>query len=124
MCLLKEDGLGRDHKPVWRNAFDDAYAIHKDRLLTLATGITGDRHAADDVMHDVFATLLNETWRLGNGTDVMGFLVVSVRNGALDVLRRRTRRRSRERIHAERSVASSDDPVRRTAQAEEAEPNR
>jgi RNA polymerase sigma factor (sigma-70 family) len=72
-------------------------------------------------MHDVFAKLLMETWRLGNGSSVLPFLVVSVRNGALDQLRRRTRRQARELEHVERSASPAVDPSLRSAQAEEVE---
>lgn len=113
--------MATDDKPAWRIAFDDAYATHKERLLTLATAITGDRCAAEDVMHDVFATLLKETWRLGDGASVLPLLVVSVRNGALDLLRRRTRRQTRELEHAERSASPAADPSLHSAQAEEVE---
>ena len=72
-------------------------------------------------MHDVFATLLKEPWRLGNGSKVLPFLVVSVRNGALDQLRRRTRRHARELEHVERSALPAADQSLQRAQVEEVE---
>jgi RNA polymerase sigma factor (sigma-70 family) len=72
-------------------------------------------------MHDVFATLLKETWRLGNGSNVLPFLVVSMRNRALDLLRRRTRRQARELEHVERSALPAADQSLRSAQVEEVE---
>lgn len=119
--LLKEGVLGTDGKPAWRTAFDDAYTAHKARLLTLATAITGDRNAAEDIMHDVFTKLLKETWRLGNGSSVLPFLVVSTRNGALDQLRRRMRRQAREYEHVERSATRATDPSLGSVHAEEVE---
>ena len=72
-------------------------------------------------MHDVFAVLLKDSWRLSNGASLLPFLVISVRNGALDQLRRRTRRQARELEHVERSALPATDPSQRSAQAEEVE---
>ena len=113
--------MGKDEKAEWRSAFDDTYATHKARLLALAIALTGDRDAAEDVVHDVFATLLKQPWRLGNGAGMMPFLVVSVRNGAFDLRRRRRRRREREKEHVERSTFSPVDPSLHAAESEEEE---
>lgn len=113
--------MGQGNKPVWRAAFDAAYETHKERLLTLGMAITGDRSCAEDVVHDVFTTLLKETWRLGSAADILPFLVVSVRNGALDLLRRRSRRQAREIEHTERVGSPAADPPGLSAQAEEME---
>jgi RNA polymerase sigma-70 factor (ECF subfamily) len=57
--------------------------------MTLATALLGDRNAAEDVVHDVFAMLVSEVGRLGNGSNISSFLTTCVRNRALDVCRRR-----------------------------------
>ena len=66
----------------WRTAFDQTYAEHKDRLLTLAMAFMGNRHAAEDVVHDVFSSLLTQTSRLNNGSNLRAYLSVCVRNSA------------------------------------------
>jgi RNA polymerase sigma-70 factor (ECF subfamily) len=76
------------------DAVRKAYERHKERLLTVAFGLTGDRAAAEDVVHDVFARVLqNSSWPSGQGAQCR-YLVVCVRNQALDWLRYRKRHRT------------------------------
>ena len=97
MDVERKDGL--------RPAFEAAYAEHKKSLLTLAVALTGERHAAEDVVHDVFARLLRDTARLGNGHDTRGYLATCVRNRAVDVLRTRSRHaRHVERVGRDRET--------------------
>ena len=79
--------------PTDRLAFETAYRQHRQRLVTLATALTGDQAAAEDVVHDVFAMLALERFRLRNGSSPAAFLTTCVRNKALDALRLRKRRR-------------------------------
>jgi RNA polymerase sigma-70 factor (ECF subfamily) len=69
-------------------AIEESYRTHKDRLLTLAAAFLGDRAAAEDVVHDVFASLLAGKGRSRNGTGVAAYLTACVRNRAIDVLRK------------------------------------
>lgn len=85
-------------------AFEKVYMTHKDRLLTLATALTGDRSAAEDVVHDVFASLIEEPWRLRDGANLPAYLAVCARNRALDLARRQ-----KSRI----KLATNDTPLRR-----------
>ncbi len=74
-----------------RKAFEDAYRSHKERLLTLATALTGDRGRAEDIVHDVFASLIEEPGRLRNSKNLLGFLAVCARNRAYDLYRKTKR---------------------------------
>jgi len=76
------------------DALRRAYERHKKRLLTMAVALTGDRGAAEDVVHDVFARLLqSSSWPSGKSS-LRRYLVVCVRNQALDWLRYRKRHRT------------------------------
>lgn len=79
--------------PTERLAFERAYREHRERLVTLAAALTGDRVASEDIVHDVFAMLTKERWRLRNGSNPSAFLTTCVRNKALDAVRLRKRRR-------------------------------
>jgi len=113
--LSGEAGLAR------HAVFEEAYRAHKDRLLTLAAAFTGDRSVGEDVVHDVFASLMNETWRLRNGSKIGPYLAVCVRNRATDVLRRAHRQAVRlKRKAAVNSDGVAADPGAQAAQDEEA----
>ena len=78
--------------PTDRLAFEREYRQHRERLVTLAAALTGDRAASEDIVHDVFAMLTKERWRLRNGSNPSAFLTTCVRNKALDAVRLRKRR--------------------------------
>ena len=103
-----------------RKAFEEAYRAHKDRLLTLAVALTGDRSAAEDVVHDVFASLAREGWRLHGERNVAGFLVTCVRNRALDVYRKQARERQTSgTVNVVRMGSATDNPAEKAVLAEE-----
>jgi RNA polymerase sigma-70 factor (ECF subfamily) len=74
-----------------QTSLEASYMAHKDRLLTLATAFLGDRNAAEDVLHDVFASLLADKRHAWNGTGIAAYLTTCVRNRAIDALRKRAR---------------------------------
>jgi RNA polymerase sigma factor (sigma-70 family) len=63
---------------------ESLYLQHKDRLLTLATALTGQISAGEDIVHDVFAKLVKDGLRRGNDNHVAGYLSVCVRNRGMD----------------------------------------
>ena len=80
--------------------FEAAYDAHAPEVLRVATTILGDRHQAEDVVHEVFLRL----WRRPDSFDpsrgdLGGFLRGAARNGAIDAWRRNgSARRTRERL--------------------------
>jgi RNA polymerase sigma factor (sigma-70 family) len=102
--------------------FEDLYSSHKDRLLTIAAALVGDRATAEDVVHDVFASVLRNGRWLRKGACSPAFLAVCVRNRAVDVLRRRKRRAQPSRNGSDgRPDLHLCDPADQAAQREEAE---
>ena len=105
-----------------RKAFEEAYLAHKDRLLTLALALTGDRNTAEDVVHDVFASLIKECPRLRHRNSLFAFLAVCARNRAYDLYRKATRENLRP---AETPTlgrgAPRNDPAEQVARNEEKE---
>jgi RNA polymerase sigma-70 factor (ECF subfamily) len=105
-----------------RESLERAYLAHKDRLFTLATALTGDRAAAEDVVHDVFASLIEQPRRVRGGRALAAFLSVCARNRALDWLRTQGRRAAREAMGAApANERGRDDPVERASRKEEEE---
>lgn len=91
-----------------RQALERIYRSHKDGLYTLAASIVGDRHTAEDVLHDVFVALARRAGRLTLTGSLRGYLATSCVNRARDVLRRRERLR-REAARPDRP-APADEP--------------
>ena len=70
-------------------AFDAIYAAYKDRILTVAYQVLGERPAADDVLQDVFLSLVRKPRCLLRAKSIRGYLLSMAVNRARDVLRRR-----------------------------------
>ena len=97
-----------------------AYQAHKKRLFTIAVALTGDRAAAEDVVHDVFAQLIQSTsWPRGDNS-LAKYLVVCARNRALDWLRARRRHRS-ELVDLRELRSQEADPAEAAARQQELE---
>jgi RNA polymerase sigma-70 factor (ECF subfamily) len=111
-----------DPSPTARGKFtqiESAYATLRDRLLLLAAAITADWPAAEDVVHDAFATIIREHWRLGNGFNLHGFLTACVRNRALNLRRDEKLRKPARAQTGLRMDPKASDPARRVAEDEE-----
>lgn len=105
-----------------RKAFEEAYLAHKDRLLTLALALTGDRSTAEDVVHDVFASLIKQSWRLSHRNSLFAFLAVCTRNRAYDLYRKTKRENLRPvKIPTLQHDEARGDPAEQLAQSEEKE---
>jgi RNA polymerase sigma-70 factor (ECF subfamily) len=70
--------LNLGDRTVWHRI----YERHKDQLVTLATALLYDKTAAEDVVHDVFASLIQSAARLRITTSLKGYLARSVANSA------------------------------------------
>ena len=71
-----------------RDEIELLYRLHGPRLLVFARSLMGSRHAAEDVLHQVFMKLLEQD---SLPEDPKPYLFRSVRNGALNMLRDRVR---------------------------------
>jgi RNA polymerase sigma factor (sigma-70 family) len=76
-----------------RDALRRIYETHKDHLLTLARGMTGDRDEAEDIVHDVFVAFARSVPGLRLRTSLRAYLSVSVCNRVRDLARARIRQR-------------------------------
>jgi RNA polymerase sigma factor (sigma-70 family) len=96
------------------------YMQHKDRLLTLATALTGQVSAGEDILHDVFVMLVKEGLRRGEDNHVAGYLSVCVRNRAMDWHRTQERAEKLSAAYAAcRHENPEKSPVRRAEDEEQ-----
>jgi RNA polymerase sigma-70 factor (sigma-E family) len=78
-------------------SFDVLYEQHWWSMVRLAYGLVDDRGAAEEVVQDAFAALYRKWSTLREPAAAIGYLRVSVVNGARSALRRRIR--GRQRLH-------------------------
>jgi len=74
------------------------YERYKDDLLTLATALLYQKTEAEDVVHDVFCSLIKSSQKLRLTTSLKGYLATCVANNA----------RNRNKANAARASASLD----------------
>jgi len=117
-----EAELSQGIEPGGRTALEKAYTVHKDRLLTLAAALTGNLSAAEDVMHDVFALLIERGWIQPDGRNLSSYLSVCVRSRSYDFHRGKRRRKRLCETGTKGSLKEApDDPSDETARNEETE---
>ncbi len=101
-----------------RTAFQRIYEKYESDLRTLAANLLDDKAAAEDVVHDVFVSLLLIVEKFELRSSLAGYLKTCVANRARDYLRRKQQRTVAVN-DAERVISSDDGPVRLVIQSEE-----
>jgi len=82
---------------IWRfnhgraEVLHEIYDKYRTDLLSLATALLSDLAAAEDVVHDVFASLLKSSGRLKLTGSLKGYLIICVVNAVRNI--KRTHRR-------------------------------
>jgi RNA polymerase sigma-70 factor (sigma-E family) len=94
----------------------DLYWRHSADALRLALLLTGDRHAAEDIVQDAFVRLFGRVFELRSPDAFETYL----RRTIINISRDRFRKVRLERDHASRAVAPSS-PVIATTQVEDRE---
>ena len=70
-------------------AFEEIYAKYETYLITVATGLLNNTHAAEDVLHDFFVSLVKSADRLKLKGNLKAYLATCVANRARNRIRRR-----------------------------------
>jgi RNA polymerase sigma factor (sigma-70 family) len=101
-----------------RAAFQRIYEKYESDLRTLAANLVDDKTVAEDVVQDVFVSLLKVMDRLVLRSSLDGYLKTCVANRARDYLRKRQRQTVAVNDD-ERVISNHDGPVRLVIQSEE-----
>jgi len=101
-----------------RAAFRRIYEKYESDLRTLAANLLDDKAAAEDVVHDVFVSLLQVVDKFELRSSLAGYLKTCVANRSRDYVRRRQRQTAAIN-DAEQVISSGDGPVHLVIKSEE-----
>jgi RNA polymerase sigma-70 factor (ECF subfamily) len=101
-----------------RAAFRRIYEKYESDLRTLAANLLDDKVAAEDVVHDVFVSLLQVLDKFELRSSLAGYLKTCVANRSRDYMRRRQRQTAAIN-DAEQVLPSDDGPVHLVIKSEE-----
>jgi RNA polymerase sigma-70 factor (ECF subfamily) len=114
---LKDTSLIRRLRRGDADALHQIYHRYKGDLLTVAMAISGDSHAAEDCVHDVFVHFAAAPADLRATKNLRGYLMRSVANRAKNRLQRE-RSRPRPQIEQRDGYSQTDSPARKLVVAE------
>ncbi|MHC4385410.1 MAG: RNA polymerase sigma factor [Planctomycetota bacterium] len=92
---LRQDSMFLEKQLILRfnrgdtDALRDIYARYKDDLVSLAAALLQDKNAAEDVVHDVFARLVQKQDTLRISKNLRAYLMTSAANMARQHFRKR-----------------------------------
>jgi len=101
-----------------RAAFRRIYEKYESDLRTLASNLLYDKAAAEDVVHDVFVSLLQVVDKFELRSSLAGYLKTCVANRSRNYMRRRQRQTAAVN-DAEQVLPSDDGPVHLVIKSEE-----
>ena len=107
--MLEEKRLIRELKRGNKEALHQIYMEYKDSLLTIATALLHDNHAAEDVLHDVFVSFAGMVGGLQLRGSLRSYLTTSVVNRVRDTYRKK-RHHMLELDDARQVAGDSGDP--------------
>ncbi len=87
--MLEDKLLIRRCKQGNRDAFRRIYEKYESDLRTLAANLIDDKVAAEDVVHDVFISLLQVVDRFALRSSLAGYLKTSIANKSRDYIRKK-----------------------------------
>ena len=96
------------------------YEKYKHSLVTLATALLFDKTAAEDVVHDLFARLLEKQEQLRIVTNLKSYLSCAVVNGARNINRKKNRNPSQSLDVVDTDLQSSQPQPKLFAEQKEA----
>jgi RNA polymerase sigma-70 factor (ECF subfamily) len=114
--MLEDQILWWRAKRGSRKAFDLIYQKYVDMMLTVALHLLGNAADAEDVVQEVFASLVEVPQTLELHGSLKGFLAVCVANKSRDSLRRR---RLAPVGRDERRSAEADEPLELVIRSEQ-----
>lgn len=105
--MLNDHKLIRQLKRGKREALSRIYETYRDDLLRLALALLGDRHTAEDVVHDVFLQFVRSIQQFRLTGSLQGYLATCVANLARNEHKaKRSVRRHTAKIAASENIRS------------------
>ncbi len=101
-----------------RAAFRRIYEKYESDLRTLAANLLDDKAAAEDVVHDVFVSLLQVVDKLELTSSLAGYLKTCVANRSRDYVRRRKQQAAFVK-EVEQGTPNDDGPVHLVVKSEQ-----
>jgi RNA polymerase sigma-70 factor (ECF subfamily) len=117
--MLEDTLLLRRFKSGSKDALARLYVKYEKHLLTIATALLTDAHAAEDVVHDVFCSLIQTRETISLRGNLRSYLATCVINRARDKMRS-LKRRSGVVEHESAATPDADGPEQIVIQDEEA----
>ncbi|MHC4463312.1 MAG: RNA polymerase sigma factor [Planctomycetota bacterium] len=117
--MLEDTLLLRRFKSGSKDALTRLYVKYEKYLLTIATALLTDSHAAEDVVHDVFCSLIQSRETINLRGKLRSYLATCVINRARDKMRS-LKRRSGTAEYASAATPDADGPEQVAIQDEEA----
>ena len=110
--MLEDTVLLWKFKRGSRDALHRIYEKYRRDLLTLAINFLGDVNGAEDVVQDVFISLVQSADKIRLSGNLKGYLVTCAANKSRDIMRKRRQQRTMELPEEEAPVISdSNNPV-------------
>jgi len=101
-----------------RTAFQRIYEKYESDLRTLAANLLDDKTAAEDIVHDVFVSLLLAVEKFELRSSLAGFLKTCVANRARNYAKKKQNQAVKV-DEAERLISKDNEPIRLVIQSEE-----
>ena len=101
-----------------RTAFQRIYEKYESDLRTLAANLLDDKAAAEDVVHDVFISLLLIVEKFELRSSLAGFLKTCVANKARNYAKKKQNQAVKVN-EAEQLISKDDEPIKLAIQSEE-----
>ncbi len=108
--MLEDRLIIREFNRGNRQVLRQAYEKYKENLMTLATALLYDKNAAEDVVQDVFVTLIKSAARFRLTHSLKGYLVACVANNARNRNKARHRHKAAGLDETEPMVSESERP--------------
>jgi RNA polymerase sigma-70 factor (ECF subfamily) len=114
-----------DRLLIWRcklgssAAFRRIYEKYENDLRTLAANLLDDKIDAEDVVQDVFVSLLQAVEKLELRSNLKGYLLTCVANKSRDYVRKRQGQQNIAANGAKQMISDANGPVQLVVQTEE-----
>ena len=98
---------------IEKSRFEEVYRTYRKQMFTLARTILKSNHDAEDVVHDIFCSIatshMDVICNAENESDIRNYLLKSVKNASVSVIRKRNVRTAYLKERQEKKLIITDD---------------